>query len=209
MLDDKGLDIIFRQARTHDAISGPVSDARLREVYELMKWGPTTTNTQPMRIVFVRSKEAKEKLRPALSPGNLDKLAANERTAFRNGSLSRRPAGSFDGSGAVLVELVEQDKLILHGAGEAQLHRPLAHHFEIELGMVLAGRSARPRSCRAHVVRHRHRGHIGAHRDLGAGQRLTAARQLDGAVVDEIGIRQLAIKFAPDTLRERRKRGEN
>ena len=126
MLDDKALDTIFRQARTHNVISGPVSDAQLREVYELMKLGPTTMNTQPMRIVFVRSKEAKEKLRPALSPGNLDKtmaapvtaiiaydlrfyenlprmfpnrpeainnflgddkLAANERTAFRNGTL--------------------------------------------------------------------------------------------------------------------------
>ena len=82
MLDAKSLDTIFRQARTHNAISGPVSDAQLHEIYELMKWGPTTMNTQPGRIVFVRSTEAKEKLRPALSPGNLDKTMAAPVTAI-------------------------------------------------------------------------------------------------------------------------------
>jgi len=82
MLDAKSLDTIFRQARTHNAFSGPVTDARLRELYDLMKWGPTTMNTQPGRIVFVRSKEAKEKLRPALSPGNLDKTMAAPVTAI-------------------------------------------------------------------------------------------------------------------------------
>ena len=82
MLDAKALDAIFRQARTHNAFAGPLTDAQLREVYELMKWGPTTMNTQPARIVFVRSKEAKEKLRPALSPGNLDKTMAAPATAI-------------------------------------------------------------------------------------------------------------------------------
>ena len=82
MLDAQALDRIFRQARTHNAISGPVSDAQLREVYDLAKWGPTTMNTQPMRIVFVRSQAAKEKLRPALSPGNLDKTMAAPVTAI-------------------------------------------------------------------------------------------------------------------------------
>ena len=82
MLDAKSLDAIFRQARTHNAFSGPVTDAQLRELYDLMKWGPTTMNTQPGRIVFVRSKEAKEKLRPALSPGNLDKTMAAPVTAI-------------------------------------------------------------------------------------------------------------------------------
>jgi 3-hydroxypropanoate dehydrogenase len=82
MLDAKALDAIFRQARTHNAFAGPLTDAQLREVYELMKWGPTTMNTQPARIVFVRSKEAKEKLKPALSPGNLDKTMAAPATAI-------------------------------------------------------------------------------------------------------------------------------
>jgi hypothetical protein len=76
MLDAKSLDTIFRQARTHNAFSGTVSDAQLHELYDLLKWGPTTMNTQPARFVFVRTKEGKEKLRPALSPGNLDKSMA-------------------------------------------------------------------------------------------------------------------------------------
>ena len=82
MLDDKALDAILRNARTHNAFSGTVSDAQLRELYDLMKWGPTTMNTQPVRIVFVRTKEGKEKLRPALSPGNLDKTMAAPVTAI-------------------------------------------------------------------------------------------------------------------------------
>jgi 3-hydroxypropanoate dehydrogenase len=82
MLDDKALDSIFRQARTHNAFSGTVSDAQLRGLYDLMKWGPTTMNTQPGRVVFLRSKEAKEKLRPALSPGNLDKTIVAPVTAI-------------------------------------------------------------------------------------------------------------------------------
>ena len=82
MLDAKSLDLIFREARTHNAFSGPVTDAQLRELYDLLKWGPTTMNTQPARIVFLRTKEGKEKLRPALSPGNLDKTMAAPVTAI-------------------------------------------------------------------------------------------------------------------------------
>lgn len=82
MLDAKSQDLLFRTARTHNAFSGTVSDAQLRELYELMKWGPTTMNTQPARIVFVRTPEGKEKLRPALSPGNLDKTMAAPVTAI-------------------------------------------------------------------------------------------------------------------------------
>jgi len=74
MLDDQALDILFRSARTQNGFTDkPVSDAQLRALYELMKWGPTTMNTQPARLVFVRSKAGKETLAPALSPGNLDK----------------------------------------------------------------------------------------------------------------------------------------
>ena len=76
MLDAKALDTIFRAARTHNAFTGPVSEQQLRELYDLLKWGPTTMNTQPARFVFVRTKEGKEKLRPTLSPGNLDKTMA-------------------------------------------------------------------------------------------------------------------------------------
>src|SRR5689334_24298184 len=82
MLDDRSLDAIFREARTHNGFTGSFSDAQLRALYELLKWGPTTMNTQPARFVFVRSKEAKEKLRPALSPGNLDKTMASPVTVI-------------------------------------------------------------------------------------------------------------------------------
>ena len=74
MLNDQALDILFRNARTQNGFADkPVSDAQLHALYELMKWGPTTMNIEPARLVFVRSKAAKEKLAPALSPGNLEK----------------------------------------------------------------------------------------------------------------------------------------
>ncbi len=74
MLDAQSLDVFFRKARTHNAfLDRPVSDDTLRQVHELMKWGPTSANCQPARFVFLRSQAAKEKLAPALSPTNLDK----------------------------------------------------------------------------------------------------------------------------------------
>jgi 3-hydroxypropanoate dehydrogenase len=77
MLDDQSLDAIFRSARTQNGfLDKPVSDAQLHAIYDLLKWGPTSANCSPQRIVFVRSKEAKEKLRPALSEGNLAKTMA-------------------------------------------------------------------------------------------------------------------------------------
>ncbi|MSP97320.1 MAG: malonic semialdehyde reductase [Betaproteobacteria bacterium] len=77
MLDEKGFDLLFRNARSQNGFTGePVSDAQLRHLYEVVKWAPTTMNTQPMRLVFVKSAEAKQKLAPALSPGNLDKTLA-------------------------------------------------------------------------------------------------------------------------------------
>lgn len=81
-LGDDALDIIFRDARTHNAWTAePVSDETLRKLYDLMKWGPTSANCSPARIVFVKSKEAKEKLAPALSEGNLKKTMAAPVTA--------------------------------------------------------------------------------------------------------------------------------
>lgn len=76
-LSDEALDLIFRKARTHNAwLDKPVSEDLLREVYDLMKWGPTSANGSPGRFVFIRSKEGKERLRPALAPGNVDKTMA-------------------------------------------------------------------------------------------------------------------------------------
>jgi 3-hydroxypropanoate dehydrogenase len=82
ILSDAALDRLFRTARTHNWFHGPVSDAQLRALYELMKWGPTSSNCQPARILFLRSPGAKEKLKPALSSGNRDKTMAAPVTAI-------------------------------------------------------------------------------------------------------------------------------
>ena len=83
ILPDSALDQIFRTARTHNVwLDKPVTDDQLRQLYDLMKWGPTSANCSPARIVFVKSKAAKEKLKPALSPGNLDKTMAAPVTAI-------------------------------------------------------------------------------------------------------------------------------
>ncbi len=83
MLDDKTLDRLFRSARTHNGWQDkPVTDDQLREIYELMKWGPTSANSSPARIVFVRTREGKEKLRPALSNGNTEKTMTAPVTAI-------------------------------------------------------------------------------------------------------------------------------
>ncbi|MFG1427424.1 malonic semialdehyde reductase [Roseixanthobacter glucoisosaccharinicivorans] len=72
-----GLDILFRTARSHNKWrDGTVSDETLVELYDLLKMGPTSANCSPGRFVFVRTPEGKEKLRPALSKGNLDKTMA-------------------------------------------------------------------------------------------------------------------------------------
>ncbi|MBV1777406.1 malonic semialdehyde reductase [Burkholderiaceae bacterium DAT-1] len=68
---------LFTDARTHNGFSSqPVSDETIHALYDLLKWGPTTANACPGRFVFVRSPEAKEKLRPCLSEGNLEKTMA-------------------------------------------------------------------------------------------------------------------------------------
>jgi len=82
-LNDEALDILFRKARTHNVwLDKPVSDDLLRQVYDLMKWGPTSANCCPARIVFLRTPEAKQRLRPALSPNNVDKTMKAPVTAI-------------------------------------------------------------------------------------------------------------------------------
>jgi 3-hydroxypropanoate dehydrogenase len=83
MLDHPSLDRLFRNARSHNGwLPRPVTDDQLRELYELMKWGPTSSNSQPVRIVFVRTREGKERLRPALSSGNTAKTMEAPVTAI-------------------------------------------------------------------------------------------------------------------------------
>jgi 3-hydroxypropanoate dehydrogenase len=83
MLDDNALDKILRDARTHNGwLPKPVTDDQLRAIHELMRWGPTSANSQPARIVFVRTREGREKLRPALSAGNTEKTMSAPVTAI-------------------------------------------------------------------------------------------------------------------------------
>jgi 3-hydroxypropanoate dehydrogenase len=83
MIDDKSLETILRGARTHNGwLPKPVSDDQIRAIYDLMKWGPTSSNSQPARIVWVRTQEGKEKLRPALSSGNTAKTMEAPVTAI-------------------------------------------------------------------------------------------------------------------------------
>ena len=77
ILSDSGLDLLFREARTHSHWrGGDISDDLLQEVYDLAKMPPTSANSSPMRLVFLRSRAAKKRLAPALMAGNLDKTMA-------------------------------------------------------------------------------------------------------------------------------------
>jgi 3-hydroxypropanoate dehydrogenase len=83
VMSNEGLDLIFRKARTHNAwLDKPVDDALLRQVYDLAKMGPTSANMCPLRVVFAKSREAKEMLRPALHAGNVAKALAAPVTAI-------------------------------------------------------------------------------------------------------------------------------
>lgn len=74
MVNEVFLDLVFRKGRSQNGwLDEPVSDEQLKQVYELMKWGPTSVNCSPARIVFVRSESGKAKLKDALSPGNVEK----------------------------------------------------------------------------------------------------------------------------------------
>jgi 3-hydroxypropanoate dehydrogenase len=74
---------LFDDARTHNGFTAePVSELQLRRIYDLMKWGPTSANSSPARIVFVTSPEAKAKLLECVSPGNVEKTRSAPVTAI-------------------------------------------------------------------------------------------------------------------------------
>ncbi len=76
-VSNDALDQIFRQARTHNGwLSKPVPTELLSQIYDLAALGPTSANTTPARFVFLTTREAKERLRPALAPGNIEKTMA-------------------------------------------------------------------------------------------------------------------------------------
>ena len=82
-VNDEGLNLIFREARTHNGwLNQPVDDALLQKVYDLAKMGPTSANMCPMRVVFVKSQAAKEKLKPCLDAGNVEKTMLAPVTAI-------------------------------------------------------------------------------------------------------------------------------
>lgn len=76
-LNDQVLDQLFRTARTYNGFSSdPIPESLIRELYDLVKWGPTAFNSQPSRYLFIQSQEAKEQLAPALSSSNREKTLA-------------------------------------------------------------------------------------------------------------------------------------
>jgi 3-hydroxypropanoate dehydrogenase len=82
-VDPAALDRLFLQARTHSKfLDRPVEDELLRRAWDLARMGPTSANCQPARIVFVRSPAAKQRLKPVLMPGNVDKTMAAPVTAI-------------------------------------------------------------------------------------------------------------------------------
>lgn len=83
LLNPATQDALFTKARTHNGWqSKEVSDVQLQQIYDLMKWCPTSANCSPARIVFVRGAEAKEKLLACMAPGNLEKTRAAPVTAI-------------------------------------------------------------------------------------------------------------------------------
>src|SRR6266478_6421800 len=71
------VDKLFREARTHGAwLDKPVSNETLRELYDALKWGPTSANSSPARFLFIRTAKARERLKPSLAPGNVAKTMA-------------------------------------------------------------------------------------------------------------------------------------
>jgi len=83
ILNDEGLDQVFRNARSHTAwTEEPVSDVMLQAIYDLARFGPTSANCSPMRVLFLKSPEAKARLKPHLSPGNVEKTMTAPVTAI-------------------------------------------------------------------------------------------------------------------------------
>ena len=83
IIADDALDILFRKARTHSAWQDKdVSDVMIYSLYDLLKWGPTSANCSPARFLFVKSPEAKEKLKPHLMEGNVEKTMSAPVTAI-------------------------------------------------------------------------------------------------------------------------------
>jgi 3-hydroxypropanoate dehydrogenase len=116
-VNDDALDVLFRKARTYRKWRPePVTKPMLMAAYDLMRWGPTTNNTSPARIVFVVSPEAKERLRPHLNKGNVEQTMLAPATAImaydlaffeKMGKLSSNPDAGDSWSKKTAAELQE------------------------------------------------------------------------------------------------------
>ena len=100
VLDDEVLGVLFTEARTHRKwLDRPVDDATLRRVYELARWPPTSANSEPLRLVFVKSAASKDRLSPALDRGNVEPSGNRpSRPVPRSSPIVRRSV--FDKYGA-------------------------------------------------------------------------------------------------------------
>ena len=83
IINDAGLDALFRAARSHSVWTDkPVSDVTLQALYDLLRYGPTSANCSPARFVFLKSDAAKERLKPFLMEGNVEKVMTSPVTAI-------------------------------------------------------------------------------------------------------------------------------
>jgi 3-hydroxypropanoate dehydrogenase len=116
IMDDAHRALLFTEARSHRAfLDAPVSDETLRELYELLRFAPTAMNAQPARFVFVKSEIAKARLKPALAPGNIDKMtsaAATAIVAYDTAFYEKMPilAPHAAGLGAELARLPDEPR---------------------------------------------------------------------------------------------------
>lgn len=82
-IDETALRTLFHDARSHYYwIDAPVDDSVLKELHDAMRWAPTSANCCPLRVTFVRTKASKEKLKPALAEGNVEKTMSAPVTAI-------------------------------------------------------------------------------------------------------------------------------
>ncbi|TSC24064.1 malonic semialdehyde reductase [Corallococcus sp. Z5C101001] len=123
-LDAGALEQLFTSARTHNGWQDrPVTDETLRRVYELARMAPTAVNTQPVRLVFVKSREAKERLKPALNPGNVDKtmqapvtaIVAYD-TAFHEQMPKLFPARDMKGVFTAMTQEAREQLALMNGS---------------------------------------------------------------------------------------------
>lgn len=136
-------DLLFREARTASAFTDePVSDAQLRAIWDLVRWAPTASNTQPLRVTFVRTAEGEARLLPLMSAGNREKTAAAPATAIL--ATDTRFYAHWDrlvphkaGSGAKLADAPEK------AASMARLNGALQAGYFL-LGVRAAGLAAGP-----------------------------------------------------------------